>query len=94
MMNSVVASGATWIRIALPQPGNEWTQGNFKMCIRDRNSDVVEGARWDIVPRSAVESRIRFRWRNYTEALATIGGDPGEPGSTAAMNLSLIHIFH
>jgi hypothetical protein len=29
MMNSVVASGATWIRICLPQPGNEWTLGNF-----------------------------------------------------------------
>jgi len=57
------------------------------------NSDVVEGARWDIVPRSAVESRIRFRWRNYTEALATIGGDPGEPGSTAAMNHVSFWVF-
>lgn len=29
LMNSVVASGATWIRIGLPQSGNEWTLGDF-----------------------------------------------------------------
>ena len=30
--------------------------------------------RWDIVPPEAVESKIRFRWRNYPEALASLGG--------------------
>lgn len=30
--------------------------------------------RWDIVPSEAVDSRIRFRWKNYPEALAALGG--------------------
>jgi multiple sugar transport system permease protein len=30
--------------------------------------------RWDIVPPEAVESRIKFRWENYPNALAELGG--------------------
>jgi multiple sugar transport system permease protein len=53
----------------------------------------VEAAPWDLMPRSAIESRIRFRWKNYPEALATIGGDPGEPGSIAARNHISFWVF-
>jgi len=39
--------------------------------------------RWDVVPPGAVESRIAFRWRNYPEALAALGGrdEAGDAGS-------------
>ena len=30
---------------------------------------------WDVLPRSEVDSRIRFRWGNYPRALAALGGD-------------------
>ena len=30
---------------------------------------------WDVLPRSEVASRIRFRWDNYPRALAALGGD-------------------
>jgi multiple sugar transport system permease protein len=30
--------------------------------------------RWDVVPESALEARIRPRWENYPNALATMGG--------------------
>ena len=57
------------------------------------DANIVEGARWDIMPRSAIASRIRFRWRNYPEALSTIGGDPGVPGSAAALNHVSFWVF-
>jgi multiple sugar transport system permease protein len=56
-------------------------------------ANAIEGARWDVVPRSAVSSHIRFRWKNYPEALSTIGGDPGTPGSTAALNHVSFWVF-
>ena len=30
---------------------------------------------WDILPRSQIASRVRFRWDNYPRALAALGGD-------------------
>jgi len=54
---------------------------------------VAGGAAWDLMPRSAIESKIRLRWRNYPEALATIGGDPGTPGSAAALNHVSFWVF-
>lgn len=30
--------------------------------------------RWDIIPAEAIDSRIRFHWRNYPNALASMGG--------------------
>jgi multiple sugar transport system permease protein len=30
---------------------------------------------WDIVPRSEIESKVKFRWDNYPRALASLGGD-------------------
>ena len=30
---------------------------------------------WDILPRSQIASRVRFRWDNYPSALAALGGD-------------------
>jgi multiple sugar transport system permease protein len=50
-------------------------------------------APWDLVPRSSIDSHVRFRWRNYPEALATIGGDPGTPGSAAALNHVSFWVF-
>jgi multiple sugar transport system permease protein len=48
---------------------------------------------WDLVPRSSIESHVRLRWRNYPEALATIGGDPGKPGSAADLNHVSFWVF-
>lgn len=36
--------------------------------------------RWDVVPPSAVSSRIKFRWSNYANALAELGGRGGAAG--------------
>jgi multiple sugar transport system permease protein len=30
---------------------------------------------WDVLPRSRIESRVKFRWENYPKALAALGGD-------------------
>jgi multiple sugar transport system permease protein len=36
-------------------------------------------SRWDIVPPAAIERRVRFRWNNYPEALAQMGGGNPDP---------------
>lgn len=35
---------------------------------------------WDVVPPTAIESRVRFRWQNYPRALAALGGDAAGAG--------------
>lgn len=40
-------------------------------------------AAWDILPPDQIESRIRFRWENYPEALASLGGNPPAADSAA-----------
>lgn len=34
---------------------------------------------WDIVPKAAIETRVKFRWDNYPKALASLGGGD-QPG--------------
>jgi multiple sugar transport system permease protein len=43
--------------------------------------------RWDVVPPAAVASQVRFRWSNYRNALAELGGRR-EEGSVAAGSVS------
>lgn len=58
----------------------------------DEANKLAQG-HWDIMPRSAIESHVHFRWRNYPEALSTIGGDPGVPGSAEALNHVSFWVF-
>lgn len=48
--------------------------------IERQPSDRRAAPRWDIVPPEAVDSRVRFRWQNYPEALAALGGGENEGG--------------
>jgi multiple sugar transport system permease protein len=69
---------------------------NSTRVVRPGEADdpgTAGAAAWDVVPRSSIESHVRFRWRNYPEALATIGGDPGKPGSAAALNHVSFWVF-
>ena len=41
--------------------------------------DIGPTPAWDIVPRTEVESKVKFRWGNYPKALASLGGGD-QPG--------------
>ncbi len=42
--------------------------------------------RWDVVRPEAVESRIKFRWKNYPEALAALGGSEEAGAGSGAVS--------
>jgi multiple sugar transport system permease protein len=42
--------------------------------------------RWDIVAPEALESKIQFRWKNYPEALASLGGSAESSDGTGSVS--------
>lgn len=45
--------------------------------------------RWDVVPPAAIESEIKFRWSNYPNALASMGGGPSAGNGSVSFGVFL-----
>ena len=52
--------------------------GWWHVTERVAGAEPRRAPRWDIVPAAEIRSRIQFHWRNYSEALALLGGGNSE----------------
>jgi multiple sugar transport system permease protein len=59
-------------RIVHPVAAGSW---HVTERIEGRLGDGQANPAWDVIPRSAVESHVKFRWANYPNALSALGGD-------------------
>jgi multiple sugar transport system permease protein len=64
-------AGAT-VQVIHPVAAGSW---HITQRLGDRLGENAARPAWDVVPRDQIDSRIKFRWANYPEALAALGGD-------------------
>jgi multiple sugar transport system permease protein len=67
-----LAGDASAFRVVHPVAAGSW---HVTQRIEGRLGDGQANPLWDVIPRSAVESHVKFRWANYPNALAALGGD-------------------
>jgi len=67
----LAAAGST-VAVVHPVAAGSW---HVTQRVGDHLGDTSQAPLWDVIPREAVDSRIKFRWANYPEALAELGGD-------------------
>jgi ABC-type glycerol-3-phosphate transport system permease component len=67
----LAAAGST-VAVVHPVAAGSW---HVTERVGDHLGDTSRAPLWDVIPREAVDSRIKFRWANYPEALAELGGD-------------------
>jgi multiple sugar transport system permease protein len=67
-----LSGDASDFRVVHPVAAGSW---HVTERIEGRLGDGQANPLWDVIPRSSIESHVKFRWANYPNALAALGGD-------------------